>query len=97
MNPLAFIGAPALMLARTVRASVRHGLSWRECLPSFNSHSVGRRRSLRVGALALAALISQAKADDEGANEAVFATLPTDFAPVQVGTSEFTYPKGIWR
>ena len=32
MNPLAFFGAPALLLARTVRASVREGLSWRECL-----------------------------------------------------------------
>lgn len=32
MNPLAFLGAPVLMLARTVRASVREGLSGRECL-----------------------------------------------------------------
>lgn len=32
MRLLAFFGAPALMLARTVRASARDGVSWRECV-----------------------------------------------------------------
>ena len=32
MNLLTFFGAPALLLARTLRASAREGLSWRECL-----------------------------------------------------------------
>ena len=36
MNPLTFLGAPALLLARTVWASAREGLSWRECLRQLN-------------------------------------------------------------
>ncbi|HYO54306.1 hypothetical protein [Archangium sp.] len=73
------------------------------------------RRSLRMGALALAAVMLvtacatgapmgrrlpqdspetwalESGADgDGGQGEAVFTTLPTDFAPVQVGDSEFT-------
>ncbi|PTL85690.1 ABC transporter permease [Vitiosangium sp. GDMCC 1.1324] len=46
MNILAFFGAPALMLARSVRASVRHGLSWRECLRQL--HEMGSRSTWLV-------------------------------------------------
>jgi phospholipid/cholesterol/gamma-HCH transport system permease protein len=40
MNPLPFFGAPALLLARTVRASAREGLSWRECLRQLDELGV---------------------------------------------------------
>jgi hypothetical protein len=72
---------------------------------SFNSRPVDERRLLRVGALALAALMLvtscatgapsggelTAYEDDEdsGEGEAVFSSLPTDFQPVRVGDSEF--------
>ncbi len=41
MNILTLFGAPALMLARGVRASMRDGLSWRECLRQL--HETGSR------------------------------------------------------
>lgn len=36
MNPLPFFGAPALLLARTIKASAREGLSWKESLRQLN-------------------------------------------------------------
>jgi hypothetical protein len=87
---------------------------------SVNTRSVDTRRPLRVGALALAALMLftacatggprgaahpyrqptpqdspeaealESEAGDGGQGEAVFAKLPTDFAPVQVSDSEVT-------
>jgi phospholipid/cholesterol/gamma-HCH transport system permease protein len=45
-NILSFFGAPALMLARTVRASARDGLSWRECLRQL--HEMGGRSAWLV-------------------------------------------------
>jgi phospholipid/cholesterol/gamma-HCH transport system permease protein len=38
---LAFFGAPALMLGRTVRASARDGISWRECV--HQTYELGNR------------------------------------------------------
>ena len=79
--------------------------------PSVDSSPVGTRGPLRMGALALAALMwvtacatgapmggglraepwaLETEADDEGQGEAVFARLPTDFAPVQVSDAEFS-------
>ncbi|WP_309893497.1 ABC transporter permease [Archangium sp.] len=46
MNVLALIGAPALMLARTVRVSAREGLPWRECLRQL--HELGVRSTWLV-------------------------------------------------
>ncbi|WP_257446187.1 MlaE family ABC transporter permease [Archangium lipolyticum] len=46
MNILSFFGAPALMLARTVRASARDGLSWHECLRQL--HELGGRSAWLV-------------------------------------------------
>ena len=87
---------------------------------SVDTRSVDTRRPLRVGALALAALMLvtacatggprgaahpyrqpapygapeaealESEAGDGGQGEAVFAKLPTDFAPVQVSDSEVT-------
>ncbi len=41
MSVLSFFGAPSVMLARTVRASLREGLSWRETL--LHLHELGGR------------------------------------------------------
>jgi phospholipid/cholesterol/gamma-HCH transport system permease protein len=41
MNVLGFFGAPAVMLGRTVRASLREGLPWREAL--LHLHELGGR------------------------------------------------------
>lgn len=41
MNLLGFFGAPAVMLVRTVRASLRFGVSWRETL--LQVHELGGR------------------------------------------------------
>jgi hypothetical protein len=73
---------------------------------SMDSRPVGTRRRLRSGALAIASLMLvtacatgsasagrlAADGNHEGnrEGEAVFATLPTDFAPVRVSDSEFT-------
>jgi phospholipid/cholesterol/gamma-HCH transport system permease protein len=41
MNVLGFFGAPVVMRGRTVRASLREGLSWRESL--LHLHELGGR------------------------------------------------------
>ena len=46
MNPLRQVGAPALMLLRTVRATAREGLSFRECLRQL--HELGSRSTWLV-------------------------------------------------
>jgi hypothetical protein len=70
---------------------------------SVNARSVGTRRASRLGALALSALMALTacatgaprggglgtRQDMSGA-DAVFATLPTDFAPVEVSDSELS-------
>ena len=46
MNPLRQVGAPALMLLRTVRATAREGLDLRECLRQL--HELGSRSTWLV-------------------------------------------------
>ena len=46
MNPLRQLGAPALMLLRTARATAREGLSLRECLNQI--HELGLRSTWLV-------------------------------------------------
>jgi phospholipid/cholesterol/gamma-HCH transport system permease protein len=46
MSVLRFFGAPLVMLARTVRASMREGVSWRECLRQL--HELGGRSTWLV-------------------------------------------------